>query len=122
MRIYTSIMKNIAGMFKALSEATRIRIVALLTQGELCVCDLMAVLELPQSKVSRHLSYLRNTGWVEGRRQGVWTYYRLAEGDSNPYRELIPLLVNYLVKLPETKKDLASLTLYLQEKEVPECD
>nr|HXK57067.1 metalloregulator ArsR/SmtB family transcription factor [Gammaproteobacteria bacterium] len=56
-------MKVIARLFKALSDETRLRILCLLLEGELCVCDIMAVLQLPQSTVSRHLAYLKNAGW-----------------------------------------------------------
>ena len=69
-----STMKQAAKIFKALSDETRLRILALLSQRELCVCDLMAVLDLPQSTVSRHLAYLRNAGWVEDRRQGSYNF------------------------------------------------
>lgn len=75
-------MKTTAKLFKALSDETRLRILSLLTAGELCVCDLMEVLQLPQSTVSRHLAYLRNTGLVDDRRQGVWMYYRLTISES----------------------------------------
>ncbi len=65
-------------MFKAFADKTRLRILQLLTQGELCVCDLMATLKLPQSKVSRHLAYLKASGLVNDRRVGLWKYYKLA--------------------------------------------
>ena len=64
-------MKTTAQFFKALSDETRLRILALLVCGELCVCDLMAVLDLPQSTVSRHLAYLRHAGLVEDRLAGA---------------------------------------------------
>lgn len=51
------------------------RILILLTQGELCVCDIMAVLDEPQSKVSRHLAYLKNSGLIQGKRVGTWMHY-----------------------------------------------
>ena len=70
-------MKTTARMFKALSDETRLRILCLLLEGELCVCDSMAVLQLPQSTVSRHLAYLKNAGWVDDRRCGVWMYYSM---------------------------------------------
>ena len=73
------IMDETVQMFKALSEEIRLRVLSLLMDGELCVCDLMEVLNLPQSTVSRHLAYLRNAGWVAGRRQGLWMYYRISE-------------------------------------------
>ena len=72
-------MKEIAEIFKALSDETRLRIFRLLLEGELCICDLMEVLELPQSKVSRHMAYLKHSGLVSDRRGGVWIYYSLKE-------------------------------------------
>lgn len=116
-----SVMKHAARLFKALADETRLRILALLTRGELCVCDLMAVLELPQSTVSRHLAYLRNAGWVEDRRQGVWMFYRLARGSGALQRELLPLLTRLLAEIPEARDDLAALDTYLKEKTSPPC-
>jgi len=73
-------MKTITQLFKSLSDPTRVRIFWLLQAGgELCVCDLMDVLDLPQSTVSRHLAYLRNARLVTDQRKGVWMYYRLPE-------------------------------------------
>lgn len=72
-------MEDIAQIYKALSEQMRLRILMLLTHGELCVCDLMAVLEEPQSKVSRHVAYLKNSGLIKGRRVGTWMHYFLKE-------------------------------------------
>jgi ArsR family transcriptional regulator, arsenate/arsenite/antimonite-responsive transcriptional repressor len=65
-------------LFKALGDPTRLRVVALLTHGELCVCHIEAALGLPQPTVSRHLAVLRNGGVVATRREGTWVYYRLA--------------------------------------------
>lgn len=65
-------------LFSALSDTTRLRCLALMLRaGELCVCDLTAILELSQPKVSRHLAYLRARGLVADRRVGQWIYYRL---------------------------------------------
>jgi ArsR family transcriptional regulator len=102
-------MQTTAQFFKALSEEPRLRILALLLGGELCVCDLMAVLQLPQSTISRHLAYLRNTGWVKGRRLGVWMYYRLAEMPTPLARELVELLGRRLTELPDTQQDYKTL-------------
>ncbi len=77
-------MKNLASIVKSLEDETRLRIMALLFEAdELCVCDFMAVLQLPQSTVSRHLSHLKNAGWLSDRRAGVWNHYSLA-GDLSP--------------------------------------
>jgi ArsR family transcriptional regulator len=92
-------MKTTARMFKALSDETRLRILCLLLDGELCVCDIMGVLQLPQSTVSRHLAYLKNSGWVDDRRCGVWMYYSIVN-NGNPLqkrlleslRENLPIL------------------------------
>lgn len=62
---------------------TRLRILNLLRGGELCVCDLVGVLESPQPTVSRHLAYLRQAGLVEARKEGIWAYYQLVAADSN---------------------------------------
>jgi ArsR family transcriptional regulator len=65
-------------VFKALADRTRLRILGLLSAGEICVCDIHGSLGLPQPTVSRHLAYLRRTGLVEGRKDGLWVHYRLA--------------------------------------------
>lgn len=72
-------MEDMAQIYKALSEQMRLRILMLLTHGELCVCDLMAVLEEPQSKVSRHVAYLKNSGLIKGKRVGTWMHYFLKD-------------------------------------------
>jgi ArsR family transcriptional regulator len=68
---------SMEALFKALADATRLRILGLLLTGEVCVCDIHESLRVPQPKVSRHLAYLRRTGLVETRRDGLWVYYRL---------------------------------------------
>lgn len=72
-------MRQYAHLFKALSDETRLRILALLQVQELCVCDLMSVLQNPQSTISRHLAVLRQAGLVLDRRQGVWMYYSITK-------------------------------------------
>ena len=66
-------------LFKALADATRLRILGLLLSGEVCVCDIHESLKIPQSKASRHLAYLRRSGLVETRRDGLWVHYRLGK-------------------------------------------
>jgi ArsR family transcriptional regulator len=67
------------GLFKALADATRLRILGLLLSGEICVCDIHESLKIPQPKASRHLAYLRRAGLVETRREGLWIHYRLGQ-------------------------------------------
>src|SRR5215831_7345136 len=66
-------------LFKALADATRLRILGLLLTGEVCVCHIHESLKIPQPKASRHLAYLRRAGLVEARREGLWMHYRLAK-------------------------------------------
>ncbi len=110
-------MKQAAKIFKALSDETRLRILALLSQRELCVCDLMAVLDLPQSTVSRHLAYLRNAGWVEDRRQGVWMHYRLEEGSTPFQQALHQVLARFLVENAVAVGDREKLDAFLKNKD-----
>ena len=71
-------LSSLESLFKALADGTRLRILALLQAGEICVCDIHGSLGLPQPTVSRHLAYLRKSGLVHGRRDGLWVHYRLA--------------------------------------------
>lgn len=76
-------MQNEIQLFKAISDGTRLRILLLLlNNGELCVCDLMSSLQIPQSTVSRHLALLRNAGLVDGERRGAWMYYQVVEDQT----------------------------------------
>ena len=70
-------LTRIEALFKALADTTRLRILGLLLTGEVCVCDIHESLKIPQSKASRHLAYLRRSGLVETRREGLWIHYRL---------------------------------------------
>ena len=81
-------------LFKALSEPIRLRVIYLLMHRgpELCVCDLVTVLDLPQGTISRHLMQLRYANLVEDRREGVWMYYSLAPGASELHAGMLKLL------------------------------
>lgn len=110
-------MKHQARIFKALSDPIRLRIILLLqSEGELCVCDLMAVLRLPQSTVSRHLAYLRRSCWVNTRRQGVWMYYKLSKESCDLCRELLGSLQRHAADLPEAAADRKTLAAFLKDK------
>ncbi|MBF0283735.1 MAG: metalloregulator ArsR/SmtB family transcription factor [Magnetococcales bacterium] len=97
-------------LFKALSEPLRLRLLNLLRAGgELCVCDLVSILETTQSMVSRHLAYLRHCGWVSNRREGLWIHYRL-ESESDPMRAaILEVLARHAEEDPEMKSDLEKL-------------
>src|SRR6266540_2653790 len=74
----TKQLVQMESLFKALADATRLRILGLLLAGEVCVCDIHESLKIPQPKASRHLAYLRKAGLVETRRDGLWVHYRMA--------------------------------------------
>jgi len=90
-------MYDLLKVFKALSEETRLRIVKLLEQGELCVCDIVAALDMIQPKVSFHLGVLKEAGLIRDRKQGRWTHYRL--DDSDMFRRF--MILSVLERIPE---------------------
>ncbi len=113
-------MENAARIFKALAESSRLRLLCLLADGERCVCELMAVVDMPQSTVSRHLAYLRNTGWVIATRRGKWMYYRLA--DLSGIRRRLFDTVTSLAEVKEGRADHERLALLLREKGTGGCE
>ena len=115
-------MKHLAQTLKALSDPIRLRIVLLLqAEGELCVCDLMAVLKLPQSTVSRHLAYLKRSCWVDTRRQGVWMHYTLSRESCTICKELLTILKQHAGNLPEAASDRKTLAAFLKTKTIQNC-
>ncbi len=107
-------MKQITDIMKALSDETRLRIVGLLYDEELCVCDLCEALDLPQTKVSRHLGVLRGAGLVQDRRVAQWIHYRLVEGW---WMQLLQTLFDVDEAVQTRSVDMDSLKLWLQNKE-----
>lgn len=85
-------MRDFERIFKALADQTRLRILNLLLHGELCVCDIQRVLDSSQPNVSRHLTYLKNSGLVTDRREGARIYYRLAQPNEGVYKPLFAFL------------------------------
>lgn len=102
-------MKEAAALFSALSDETRLRILALLTHGELCVCQIEAILQMPQSKISRHLMVLRHAGLVSGRREGVWIHYSLPESKDDLHARVIDCLRSCLQEDPLVQADVSRI-------------
>ncbi len=98
-------LKDVQRIFIALSDPTRFRILNLLNSGELCVCDIMKVLKEPQSKISRHLGYLRSSKLVETRKKGLWMYYRLAKPGTKMFEAIFHALKCSQSDFWELKKD-----------------
>jgi ArsR family transcriptional regulator len=96
-------------VFKALADATRLRIVGLLLAGEVCVCHIHEALRIPQSKASRHLAYLRRAGLVTARRAGTWMHYQLADL-SDPVMSAVQQSVTHALQHQSmVRKDLERL-------------
>ena len=85
----TPALEDLDGVFKGFADPTRIRILSLLAAGELCVCDLVEILDIPQPTVSRHLAYLRKANLVAVTRDSNFAHYRLAEPQGDVHRNLI---------------------------------
>lgn len=106
-------MRHLVRTTKALADAGRLRILGALKEGELCVCQLIELLDLAPSTVSKHLSILRNARLIESRKQGRWMYYRLAEKDA-PVQILTALewvfqSMNDISQFMEDKQRLAKI-------------
>jgi ArsR family transcriptional regulator, arsenate/arsenite/antimonite-responsive transcriptional repressor len=105
-------MKTTVQLFRALADETRLRILGLLlNSGELCVCDITATLQLPQSTVSRHLSYLKNAGWVIDRREGVWIIYTVT-ADNSMKKQLANVLKANLPDLASVAGDIKKIASF----------
>lgn len=105
----TERISRVDGMFRAFSDRTRLRILHLLLPGELCVCEIVDTLELPQPKISRHLAYLRRTRLVLARKEGLWNYYRLAPAKSAFHEKLLECLATCFREVPELAQDAERL-------------
>jgi ArsR family transcriptional regulator, arsenate/arsenite/antimonite-responsive transcriptional repressor len=92
-------------LFRAFSDRTRLRILHLLRKGELCVCDLVTVLRVPQPTASRHLAYLRRAGLVRVRKDQSWSYYSLAEPRNSFHAKLLECLATCFSDVPELGRD-----------------
>src|SRR6187399_3767124 len=84
-------------VFKALADKTRLRILALLGNNEVCVCHLHDSLGLPQPTVSRHLAYLRKSGLVAARRDGVWMHYQVSSSLDPGVQKVVAATVDALL-------------------------
>jgi ArsR family transcriptional regulator len=92
-------------VFKALADKTRLRILALLGKNEVCVCHIHDSLALPQPTVSRHLAYLRKSGLVDVRRDGVWMHYRVSSSLDPLAQKVVDAAIDALLEIPATNHD-----------------
>ena len=92
-------------VFKALADRTRLRILALLGNNEVCVCHIHDSLALPQPTVSRHLAYLRRSGLVAVRRDGVWMHYRVSTTLDPVVQKVVNAAIDALTEVSTTARD-----------------
>ena len=92
-------------LFQALSDRTRLRLLNLMADREVCVCYFIEVLDLPQPKISRHLAYLRRTGLVSARREGKWMHYRIVVPENPFVRQLVMDILRGLATDKEMQRD-----------------
>lgn len=109
MRYYTK-------MFKALSDESRLRIVFLLSRKPLCVCEITAILQLAISTVSKHLSILREAGFIVDKKDGKWVIYELNDAADEQIRSLITLVIDWLENNNSAQKDLVKLATVNRNK------
>jgi ArsR family transcriptional regulator, arsenate/arsenite/antimonite-responsive transcriptional repressor len=110
---------NMERFFVALSDRTRLRILNLIGNGEVCVCFFVEVLEEGQPKISRHLSYLRRAGLVATRRDGKWMHYRMIT-PANPHAErILKEVMSWLKGDREMQRDRARLIKICCSPSVP---
>ena len=108
-------MNHLLAITKALSDESRVRIVAALGRGELCVCQLIELLELAPSTVSKHLALLRQAGLVDVRKDGRWAYYRRAGRDApRVVRRTLALVGDAMTEDRRTTADAARLERILK--------
>src|SRR5690349_9446733 len=96
---------QLESVFKALADKTRLRILALLGNNEVCVCHIHDTLELPQPTISRHLAYLRRAGLVDTRRDGVWMHYQVARSLDPAVQSVLTAALAAVARVPVTAED-----------------
>lgn len=110
-------MRDTVSFFRAVAEETRLKMLwLLLNKRELCVCDLMEVLRIPQSKASRHLRTLYNAGLVTVRREGLWAHYSVGAQLDSAARSQLEALRASLSKNEDARALLVKLETWLEHK------
>ncbi len=113
--IYTGGMAKTRGnlsldlLFRTLADGTRLRLLNLISEREICVCYFVEILRASQPKISRHLAYLRKAGIATARRDGKWMHYRLTIPKDEVAARILRQTLKHLREKPEMKRDLARL-------------
>jgi ArsR family transcriptional regulator, arsenate/arsenite/antimonite-responsive transcriptional repressor len=97
-------------LFRALADTTRLRLLNLIADREICVCYFVEILRMSQPKISRHLAYLRKAEIVAARREGKWMHYRLTIPKDEVAARILREALRHLRERPEMKRDVARLS------------
>jgi len=97
-------------LFRALADPTRLRLLNLIADREICVCYFVEILRISQPKVSRHLAYLRRAGIVASRREGKWMHYRLVAPTDPAAASILRETLRHLKNKPEMRRDISRLS------------
>jgi ArsR family transcriptional regulator, arsenate/arsenite/antimonite-responsive transcriptional repressor len=98
-------LDTLTSVYAALSDPTRLRMLALIAEGEICVCHIHDSLDIPQPTASRHLAYLRKSGLVDARRAGIWMHYRLATFADPVVKTIIDTALHALTHTEVSARD-----------------
>jgi ArsR family transcriptional regulator, arsenate/arsenite/antimonite-responsive transcriptional repressor len=96
-------------IFRALADPTRLRLINLMSEQEICVCYFIQVIEAPQPKISRHLAYLRRAGIVAARRDGKWMHYRLTMPQNSHASSILKRTIAALKSDKQMQRDCQRL-------------
>ena len=116
------VVADLEELFRGFAEPTRIRILSVLAAGELCVCDIVNILELPQPTVSRHLAYLRSCRLVEVTRGAKFDYYRLSEPTNPIHRNLVNCVRSCFMGITSLDRERRLAEKRIGEREERPCD
>ena len=107
-------LEALTKVYAALADPTRLRILSLLGEGEICVCHIHASLDVPQPTASRHLAYLKKSGLVEARRDGIWMHYKMAEINNPVVAAVVKAALHALTHTDISAKDERRLQVALK--------
>jgi len=112
---------DLDALFKGFADPTRLRVLNALVAGELCVCDLVDLLGMPQPAVSRHLAYLRRMGLVTATREWKFAHYRLAEPRNAVHRNLVACVRSCFTGVPSLDAERAAAVVMVRARAESPC-
>jgi len=112
--------EELESLFQALGDRTRLRLLNLMADGEVCVCFFIEVLDEPQPKISRHLAYLRSAGLVAARREAKWAHYAITPPGQPTARAVFAAVIAALKDDREMQRDRAALARACCSPRAPE--